>query len=247
MKNFKNMLGQIEDKDQCFNFAKDKLMKTWDVTLFKDLLSLPCMEYRQKEKVLLLLSLIKDELASDFVVQALVNEISKITVNAWDECKDILSPVIEEQMHILSKQQQLWLAHAIEVMFAKGLPDTNEILAELYMRVEVNDGYIIDTEENIRIGLAKIAYSTNIYNVVEKEHEIKDIKNRLKKADRDFLLGMVNYYRGICVRCHNVDVGKDAEYYILKAKSRGFSLASVYLNNRQIHFETSRTERKWLS
>lgn len=247
MKNFKNTLGQIEDKDQCFNFAKNKLMETWDITLFKDLLSLPCMEYRQKEKVSLLISLIKDEKVSDFVVQALVNELSKITVNTWNECKDILSPVIEEQMHVLSKQQQLGLAHSIEVMFAKGLPHTSEILAELYMRVEVNDGYIIDDEENVRIRLAKIAYTTNIYNVVEKEHDIKGIKNRLKKVDRDFLLGMVNYYRGICIRCRNANDGKDAEYYILKAKSRGFSLASVYLNNRQIHFETSRTERKWLS
>ena len=112
---------------------------------------------------------------------------------------------------------------------------------------ENNDGYIIDDEENVRIRLAKIAYTANIYNVVEKEHEIKDIKNRLKKVDRDFLLGMVNYYRGLCSRCCNANDGKDAEYYILKAKSRGFSLASVYLNNRQIHFETSRIERKWLS
>lgn len=247
MKEFNNLLLGIEDEGLCFNFAKDKLMNTWNVTLFKDLISLPCMEYRQKDKVSLLLSLIKDEQASDFVVQTLVNELSEITVKTWGECKDTLKAVMEEKLHTLSKQQQLGLAHAIEVMFAKGLPHANEILAELYMRVEVNDGYIIDDEENVRIRLAKIAYTTNIYNVVEKENEIKSIKNRLKKADREFLMGMVNYYRGICVRCHNADDGKDTEYYMLKARSRGFYLASVYLNYKQIHFETSRTERKWLS
>ena len=100
-----------------------------------------------------------------------------------------------------------------------------------------------DSEENIRIQLAKLAYSTNKYNFNEKFNCINSIKKHIKKAERYYLLGMLYYYKGIFLNALGYKYyPEDTHYYMLKSRNRGFYLASVYLTYSVNNFETSKDD-----
>ena len=52
-----------------------------------------------------------------------------------------------------------------------------------------------DSDENVRIRLAKLAYNTHQYNFNDIITNIKSIKKHLKITHRKYLLGMLNYYK----------------------------------------------------
>ena len=56
MMNFKNCLMGIDINEKCFRYLKDELEQTYDFTLLNDLLSLPCMQFEARQKLLLLLA-----------------------------------------------------------------------------------------------------------------------------------------------------------------------------------------------
>ena len=135
----------------------------------------------------------------------------------------------------------LLLANAVEIMYAKGF-DTFGLLNLIYQRVPLSDVCFNPySEDNTRIKLAKIAYSTTKYNMNDNLEEFKCLKRNLKAAGYNHLLRILNYYKGVCLGSifYKIDY-KGADYYILKAKNNQFELAYIYLNYRGNNSETSK-------
>ena len=126
-------------------------------------------------------------------------------------------------------------------MYAKGYEHSFDLANFIYQRISDSDKeFNPDSDDNVRIKLAKIAYSTGKYNFNEKIMAINTIKHHLQSCGRKYLMGIVNYYKGLCLKATGFDIDyKDDIYYIRKSESRGFSLARIYLNYRTNNFETS--------
>lgn len=174
----------------------------------------------------------------DWLTQLLCN----ISRELWDEYKGRLRAYIEEQYHQLSRNQMMLLANTIEIMYTKGY-DAINLLKLITQRIPLsNVEFDPDSADNVRIKLAKVAYATNQYNFYEKFAAVQALKYHLKTSGRKYLLGMLNYYKGLCLKMAGVSIDcKDASYYILKSKNRGFGLADTYFSYMLINFETSKT------
>ena len=126
----------------------------------------------------------------------------------------------------------LSLAYTIELMNAKNYNGAYEIANLIYERIPIENDFIEFSEEDIRIRLAKLAYSTGRYNINEKINSIMTIKSTLKKADCHFLLGIVHYYIALCLAisgCHYKD--KSEKDYFKKSYNKGFPLSETYLQH----------------
>ena len=243
MMNFKNCLLGIEIEEKCFCYLKNELTQKYDFTLLTDLLSLPCMHFETKHKLLLLFALLEDGEINDTIVDSLCDLLSNITSKLWNDFSEKLYTFVETQFLLLNRSQMLRLAHTVEIMYAKGYTDTFDIANLIYQRIPQSDAeFNPDSDDNIRIKLAKIAYSTTKYNLNERFGAIKVLKHHLKMSGREYLLGMLNYYKGLCLRAAECKNGyKDSTYYIQIAKNMGFELAGIYLDYKAINFETSKT------
>jgi hypothetical protein len=126
-------------------------------------------------------------------------------------------------------------------MYAKGY-NALGLVYLIYQRIPMsNVEFNPDSEDNVRIKLAKIAYSTDNYNISENFATIQSIKYHLKTSGRKYLMGMLNYYKGLCLKLANWrNDYKDANYYILKSGNYGFGLADTYLKYASNNFETSK-------
>lgn len=242
MKNFNNCLLGIEINEKCFNYLKDALEQKYDFVLFNDLLSLPCMQFERKHKLRLLISLIEDGEINDSIIDLLCSNLVNISASEWKGYREILKSFIELNHLIMSRNQKLHLAHTIEIMCAKGYYQAFDLANIIYQRISKSDkDFNPDSEENVRVRLAKIAYSTSKYNFNEKIAAINTIKHHLKSCGRKYLLGIVHYYKGLCLKIAGVKIGyNDDVHYIQKANLRGFALASMYLDYRANNLETSR-------
>lgn len=243
MMNFKNCLLGIEIEEKRFCYLKNELTQKYDFTLLTDLLSLPCMHFETKHKLLLLFALLEDGEINDTIVDSLCDLLSNITSKLWNDFSEKLYTFVETQFLLLNRSQMLRLAHTVEIMYAKGYTDTFDIANLIYQRIPQSDEeFNPDSDDNIRIRLAKIAYSVCKYNYNEKFRAIAAIKGHLKSSGRKYLMGAVNYYKGLCLKATGTTFDfKDDIYYIIKSRSRGFELAHIYLDYRSINFETSRT------
>ena len=133
------------------------------------------------------------------------------------------------------------LANTIEVMYAKGF-NTYKLLNLIYQRLSLSDvEFNPDSDDNVRIKLAKIAYSTSKFNICDSLATIENVKHHLKVSEHKHLLGMLNYYKGLCLEVASYSLEfKDSKHYILKSRNKGFALASIYLNYRGNNVETSK-------
>ncbi len=241
MKNFNNCLLGIEIDEKCFRYLKDELSQKYDFALLNDLLSLPCMQFEEKNKLLLLFALLEDGEINDNIIDKLCNHLDNISERIWVDYHEKLKSLVETKYLLLCKSQKLRLAQTIETMYAKGYEHSFDLANLIYQRIsESNKEFNPDSYDNIRIKLAKIAYSTGKYNFNEKIMEINTIKRHLKSCRHKELMGIVNYYKGLCLKVTGFKIDYNDEiYYILKSKSRGFDLATIYLNHRSNNLETS--------
>lgn len=242
MMNFKNCLMGIEIDEKCFKYLKDELSQKYDFTLFNDLLSLPCMQFEENNKLLLLFALLEDGEINDTIIDALCSHLVSISAGLWNDYNKRLEFLIVSKHLMLSRSQKLRLAHTIETMYAKGYEHSFDLSNLIYQRIPQSDKeFNPDSDENVRIKLAKIAYSTGKYNLYDNIHAINEVKHHLKGCGRKYLMGIVNYYKGLCLKVTGYDIDyKDDTYYIRKSVSRGFDLAIMYFNYRANNLETSR-------
>ena len=246
MTNLKNCLIGINIEDDSFSFFKEKLQKEYSFISFNDMLSLTCMQHNTKQKILLLLSVLEDQDIDDKLVGLFCKVFGSISGELWDECKNRLKSFIEEHYYLLQHNQLLSLANTIEVMSAKRYHNAFELANVIYQRIPLNNyEFNPDSDENVRIRLAKLAYSTHQYNFNEIISEIENIKKHLKITHRKYLLGMLNYYKGLCLGAVNETLNyKNANDFIAKSNDKGFALASIYLCYSSLNFETSRGQCK---
>lgn len=237
-----NYLGQIEFEETCLEFLKSKLKKEYSFDLVRDLFSLPCMKYETKHKLVLILILLEEDQVNDTIIDWLTQLICNLPETMWNQYMEQLSAYIEEKYYQLSRSQLMLLANTVEVMYAKGY-NALGLVYLIYQRIPMsNVEFNPDSEDNVRIKLAKIAYSTDNYNISENFATIQSIKYHLKTSGRKYLMGMLNYYKGVCLRAAGGKNGyKDANHYILKARNRGFNMAAIYLSYNANNFETSKT------
>lgn len=241
MKNFKNYIQEIDIQEECFRFLQTELHNNYSFCFVKDLFSLPCMQYETRHKLAMILALLADREVNDTIIHWLTQILRNISDELWRDYEDCLSVYIEKDYHMLSRSQLLMLANTIEVMYAKGYKVLG-LLNLIYQRIPLCDvEFNPDGEDNIRIKLAKVAYSTSRFNINDNLQLINCLKEHLKKTGRKYLLGMLNYYKGLCLEAaaYKLDY-KDASYYIIKSRNKEFGLACVYLNYRGNHFETSK-------
>ena len=237
--NFKNSLEGIETTEKCFDFLKANLSEKFDYELFWDLLSLPCMDREDKSKLSLLFALLEDNICNDAIVNALCDILNDIPAPLWSIFKENLIKIFQIKHFIFNRSQKLQIANTIEIMYAKGYDDAWKLAELVYQTIGQPDNeFIPDSEENMRIKLAKIAYSTNKHNYHEKFHKIALVKNHIKVSKRKYLMGVLNYYKGLCLKFGGITLDyKDSKYYMSKSRNRGFSLANIYLN---YNIETSK-------
>lgn len=240
MNNFKNYLAQIEIEEKCFEYLKSELIAHYSFRLVEDLFSLPCLRYEPKHKLVMILSLLEDKEINDTIIHTLTQLLVNIHGQLWAEYESRITNIIESNYHIFSRRQLLLLANTIEIMYAKGY-DTLKLANIVYEKIPLSDvEFNPDSDENTRIKLAKIAYKASIYNLNDCLYSIDELKHHLKITGRKHLLGMINYYKGICLKITNSVIGyNNATHYITKAKNRSFDLASTYFNYRGNNFETS--------
>ena len=241
MNNLKNWLNGIDIDEKCFSYLKGELQENYSFELIRDLLALPCMEHRSENKLLLLIALLEDKEVNDTIIDILCQLLSSISSELWQATKGQLTDIIMNNYHTFSRSQILLLANTIEFMYAKGYEDTFSLSKLIYQRIPLYDnGFNSDSDDNVRIKLAKIAYSTCKNNVYDMLASIEAIKSHLKSSGRKYMLGTINYYKGLClgVCAHKIDY-KDANHYLLKSKNKGFALAGIYLSHRAFNFETS--------
>ena len=231
MMNFKNSLEGIEATEKCFNFLKANLNEKFDYELFWDLLSLPCMEHEDKSKLSLLFALLEDNICNDAIVNALCDILSNIPAPLWSIYKENLIQIFQIKHFIFNRSQKLQIANTIEIMYAKGYDDAWKLAELIYQTIcQTNREFNPDSEENVRIKLAKIAYGTNRYNHNERYEQINSIKNHIKNSGRKYLMSVLNYYKGLCLKFGGITLDyKDFKYYMAKSRNRGFSLAHIYL------------------
>ena len=242
MNNFKNALLGITLDEKCFLYLKEELLKDYSFGLVLDMLSLPCMKFETQHTLSLLFALLEDNEVNDTIVSMLCQHLADVTAERWPGCRERLGTLIEGHHLIFNRSQLMLLAHTLETMYAKVYEGTFRLLHLTYQRIPLSDvEFNPDSDDNMRIRLAKIAYSTTRYNVIEKLDVVDSIKRHLKASDRKHLLGMLNYYKGICLEAADAkDEFKDSVHYICKARNRGFELANIYLNYRYINLETSK-------
>ncbi len=95
----------------------------------------------------------------------------------------------------------------------------------------VHQIYSPNSEDSVRIALAKIAYSTNCYNWVDKLTLINQIKEMANSSERQYLKGVIFYYKGLCLDKVSESVNyKDGAYFMCKSQACCFPLANIYLN-----------------
>jgi len=242
MSNLNNCLVGIKEEidEKCFLYLKTELERNYSFDLVRDLLSLPCMQYRHKLSVLY--SLWEDNEVNDIIIGMLCQLLADIPGELWWSCQARLKDLIEGNYAILNRSQLLLLAHTIETMYARGYENTFQLLNIIYQRIALQDyEFNPDSDDNVRIKLAKIAYSTSIYNVQDKLDAISAVKYHLKNSGRKYLLGVLNYYKGLCLKIANRKIDyKDCTHYFLKSRNKGFVLAAVHLDYNPKNVETSR-------
>ena len=242
MDKFINYLDEITIEETCLKFLKNELKNEYSFDLVRDMFSLPCMEHETRHKLVLILILLDEGEVNDIIISWLIQILLNITDDLWREYKKRLKHYLEKQAYHLSRSQLMLLANTLEIMYAKGYKSF-KLLNLIYHRIPLSDAeFNPDSDDNVRIKLAKIAYSTTKYNINERFGSVKALKHHLKKSGREYLLGMLNYYKGVCLRaaeCKNNY--KDSTYYIQIARNLGFELAGIYLDYKAINFETSKT------
>lgn len=246
MNNVTNWLKGNSIKEIGFLRIKEELEKNYSFELVRDIISLPCMQYSTELKLSLIIAHLEDKAVNDTIIGVLCQILSDIPIGLWRTYGENINTFIEENYFLLTHSQLLLLAHTIEIMYAKRYENTWQLLNKIYQRITLHDyEFNPDSEDNVRIKLAKIAYSTSIYNIQDKLNSIGAMKHHLKTSGREYLLGMLNYYKGLCLKAANCKINfKDGTYYMMKSENREFELASIYLNYNSNNFETSKEGAK---
>lgn len=242
MKNFSEALLGLEIGEKGFECLKKELQKKYDFDLAVDLLSLPCLRFEPKYRLSVLMALLEDEVVNDTVVGMLCDLLGDISGELWAFCRERLSAFVEEKYFRLSRSQLLMLAHTVEVMYAKGYGDTFDMCKSVYEKIQLRDSeFNPDSDDNVRIRLAKLAYSTNRYNFNEKFLAIESVERHMKASKRKYLLGVVKYYKALCLDSVGFsDEYGDADYYMMSSRMKGFALARIFLEYGRKNPETSR-------
>ncbi len=241
MMNFKNYIKGLNIQEPCLTFLKSELENNYSFGLVRDLFSLPCMQYETRHKLTMIFALLEDKEINDTIINWLTQILNNITEDPWSDYEGRLSDYIEKNYFMLSRSQLMLLANTVEVMYAKGF-NTFNLLNLIYQRLSLSDvEFNPDSDDNVRIKLAKIAYRTSRFNINDSLVAISSLKLHLKESSRKHLLGVLNYYKGLCLEAASCSLDfKDSKYYILKSKNKGFALASIYLNYRGNNIETSK-------
>ena len=229
-KKLKNFLEGIEIEDICFNFLKEELEQGYSEEHIRNMLALPCIEHKPEIKLSLVFAVLEDEHFNDFFLQQLCMLLKNLPIAIWENVQSRLIDLVEIKYYLFSRAQMLSLAYTIELMNAKNYKGAYKIANLIYERIPIENDFIEFSEEDIRIRLAKLAYSTGRHNINEKINSIMTIKLTLKKAQCQFLLGIVHYYTALCLAisgcCYNENTEKD---YFEKSYNKGFPLSETYL------------------
>ncbi len=183
-------------------------------------------------------------MVNDIVIAWLVGLLEDIPEEVLLSYEERITSYIQFNYQKLTRRQLLLLANAFEAMYAKGYK-VLDFLIMIYQRIPLNDGeFNPDSDENVRIKLAKIAYNTTGFNFHDSISAVKCLKHHLKKSDRKYLMGTLYYYKSLCLKAANWKGDyKDATYFMLKSKEREFKLAAVYLEHASNTFETSKNTK----
>ena len=242
MNNLRNCLDNHEIDEPCFNYLKSQILSEYSLGLVLDLISLPCVRYDLKLKLSLMFSLIEDKQVNDSIINHLCEFLGQTSNEEWLDYKERVVYIVNNCYSLITRTQFLKLAHALEIMHAKGYENITRLLYMIYDRISTNNcEFNPDSDENVRIRLAKLAYGASKYNVIETLEAIKGLKRHIENSCRKYLLGTLNYYKGISLGVSGYKVGyKDSWYYVQKASNKDFFLARTYLKYRYSNFETSK-------
>lgn len=233
---FNNCLSGIDISEKGFCCLKKELISGFDLDLANDLLNLPCIR-NTPESLNLIISVLKDGHDEDMFINALCNQMENITINIWEKYRQSFMDYLYEQRYI-KRPHLLSLISALEKLYARHVPNVLEHIVMLYERLPFNNyDFSPHSEENVRIKCAKIAYNTTPYNMSQQLEEINCLKTQLKKSGNTQLLGIVFYYKALCLR-DIIRYDKDTTYFMLKSKNKGYALADIYLDH--LNVETSR-------
>lgn len=241
MQNFKNILEGIRKNDEVFYYIKEKISEEFSVKLFKNLISLPAIKDSYEEKFKLVLNVLKCGLENDEVISELCEMLITIQPYLWKKYKkELLKEIIELNFFNYNRKNQLKLFDTMETMYAKGYSGSLKIIQFILDYIRIDDSEIFSyNEETLRLKLAKKAYFANECNGDEKLEEINDIKNYLKKSEHYHYLGMLYYYKAICVsKMLQIYQKHSPGFYMDKAKERKFKLAMQFKYCKN-NFETS--------
>ncbi|MBQ4516614.1 MAG: hypothetical protein II978_07480 [Clostridia bacterium] len=246
MENFKSCLQGIDVNEKCAKFLKGELSKKFDKELLYDFLSLPVIKHMHKERITILINLIRDGVYDYDIISSLCDELEDVSNYLWLDIVNMIDEIIHEIFYKFDRRAQLKLAYTLEVLYAKGFSNIGIMLQKLFEIINFSNlEFSPDSEENVHIRLAKVAYSCNAYNYPQKVKCLKSIKEHLKMSKNKHLMGMLNYYKGISYKCAHLSYdGKNDEYYILKSRNRGFELAKIYFEYINIHIEKSKKSLK---
>lgn len=234
MKYLNECLTAINTDDEKFNFYKNKLIEKYDFDVFSKLLETKYAKTNDFNPLETIIALLNDKEINDDTIYTLYNILINDTPDDdWVRYSDTILDFVESNMNILTKHQMLCIAYAIEILYAKGYDCSYEAAKYIYSIIPNEIDMVCSPydEENIRIVLARQAYSTD--NLVKRKKNISMIKKYAIKSNHKHLMGMINYYTGICKMDGYFD--KDDEEslnYIFMSNEQYFKLAYIYLKSR---------------
>ena len=226
--NIKNAIEGLECTEPSFVCLKEEFYKEHNLRLIQSILFLPCVK-SNPNLIDLLIVLLEEKYNDNYIIDEICKTLCSVPLA---ELPSVISKIKNalDSNYCLSRSALLSMASAAEELFARNMPDTIPLIRSLYERISLKDfDYSPNSEENTRIRCAKIAYLANQYNYREKLDEINSIKSQLKTSGNKNLLGIVLYYKGLCVRSDK-NREKNTSYYMLNSRNRGYSLAAVYMN-----------------
>ena len=245
MINFINVLTRLSEENVSVKIMADYLVERgYENEIFMNMMSLPWFQRNYMEKISLIQSLFDDGIVNIGLIKELCNAMVSADADKWHDVYEAVSRIVEKS-DLFSRDMKMLLAHYLEIMYAKGMSDCGNLAERLYGKIGV-EGYVYDEyrEDVVRVKLARIAYSCNAFNGREMLGKLCEIKRRLKRSGNTQCLGMVHYYKAVCMQRGEVKPCdyKDAAYHMRKSSQKGFALAEVFIRYNRLEkpFETSR-------
>lgn len=245
--NNNKILVEIENlfsKDEVKSISVPVILDHWkskDISnsSLNEFLSVPEINMDKSKCFKILEIFIKNGYINDFIVNSIC-DLLKNNLYLFDE-KGFICSLIDLLDYInisyteVSQEQLRKLVSTLEFLYARGLTDFVEQISKLIDRIKYNE-FDENGNDSLRCKLA-VVYTCNIYNYKKVGMELDSIIKKCKKAGLSHFKGMFYYYFAvysfIVESCDKKYKFKqygltDSEYFIKKAKNKGFSLAKDF-------------------